>query len=116
MGGAAGHALLTAVQSWPVMATCESPEYLTIRKHFVELQRAVTRGNVPAALFQDELITEDGLEKATNMAVGQNKRGIETMKEVLNAVRIKPALFDKFCDALKHEGGVTGEVIHALGG
>ena len=98
------------------MATNASPEFLTIQQHFVDLQGAIIRGNVPAALFQNRLVSPDGFTNATNDAVGSTKRGRETVMEVLEAVRSNPALFQKFCCALEVEKDVTGEIIHKMKG
>ena len=71
---------------------------------------------MPSALFEKGLIDQDGVGYAVNDAVSQTKRAISTLMKVLDAVRINPALFDKFCDALKCEEAVMGELIHDLQG
>ena len=98
------------------MATAEGPEVSTLQKHFLDLQGAIIRGDVPAALFQYGVISSDGLSHATNETVPPKKRGRDTALEVLDAVRLNPALFKKVCDALEVEKDVTGEIIHNIQG
>ena len=81
----------------------ESAEYSTIRKNFMKLKEVVTRGDIPAALFQEGLITQDVVRNAKNDTISQEKRANDVMDEVLDAVRISAAMFDNFCDALAVE-------------
>ena len=85
------------------MAEVETPERSAIRQHFKELQSVITKGSIPASLFQHGLIFEDTLEKVTNEILSQKQRATITLLEVLDSVRTKPALFDKLCDALEEE-------------
>ena len=98
------------------MATAEGPEVSTLQKHFLDLQGAIIRGNVPAALFQYGLISPDCLSRATSETIPSKKRGLDTALEVLDAVRLNPALFTKVCDALQLEKEVTGEIIQNIQG
>ena len=95
------------------MASCE---YMAIQKCFLDLQELVIRGSIPAALFQDDLITQDGFETATNELLGRRQRGRKPLMEVLDSVRSKPAMFDKFCDALLKEEGLAKETVLKMRG
>ena len=97
-------------------ATSESPEYLTLQEHFLDLQGAVIRGNVPSALFQNGLINLDMFGNATNEVVLPSKRGAQTMMEVINAIRLNRSMFEKFCDALKFEKDVLRDIIRKIQG
>ena len=116
MGGVWGPQLRRA-QSRPFFVSImESPEYLTLQEHFLDLQGAVIRGNVPSALFQNGLINLDMFGNATNEAVLSSKRGAQTMMEVINAIRLNRSMFEKFCDALKFEEDVLRDIIRKIQG
>ena len=91
------------------------PEYLAIKKHLLDLKGTVLRGEIPAALFQNDLITTDAYSLATNENVGQETRGSKVILEVLNAVDVTPALFEKFCESLSEED-LTKEIVEKLRG
>ena len=99
-----------------IMTARESPEYLAIKKHFIALKGAVIRGEVRDGLFERDLITPDVMRLAINENVGQDKRGKDVMMDVLDAVRLKPAMFDDFCDALALEEALTGEIVQKMRG
>lgn len=81
----------------------ESAEYSAIRKNFMKLKEVVTRGDIPAALFQEDLITQDVLRNAVNDSLGRDKRANDILGDVLDAVLILPAKIDSFLDALEAE-------------
>ena len=83
------------------MAARDTPEYLAVKRHLVALKDAVLRGQIPAVLFQEDVISEDTFCKATNNALGRDERGNCTMVEVLQSLRLDPAgVFDKLCGTL----------------
>ena len=81
----------------------ESAEYSAIRKNFTKLKEVVTRGDIPATLFEEDLITQDVLRTAVNDTLRQDKRANDILGEVLDAVRISPAKINSFLDALEAE-------------
>ena len=101
-------AVQTSYRSIAVMATQrESPEYRAVRKHYRELTEAVTRGAVPDALFENEVITEDSLSECTLPAKIDREKGKVIMKDVLQAIRLDPeVMFQNFCDSLGEEGAL----------
>ena len=98
-----------------IMAVRESPEYLAIQQNVKVLKEAVIRGEVPAALFQNNLITRDVYRAAINENLGQEKRGGDIMMEVLDAVHLNRAMFDKFCEALDEETIMKELVVNLRG-
>ena len=97
------------------MATRESPQFLAIQENFKVLKEAVIRGEVPAALFQNKVITQDVYRAAINDSSGREKRGGDTLMDVLDAVRLNPTMFDRFCEALREES-IMGEIVEKLQG
>ena len=91
----------------------ESAEYSAIRKNFIKLKEVVTRGDIPATLFQEDLISQDVVRNAKNDTLAQEKRANDIMDEVLDAVRISQAKFESFCDALAVES-IAEKVVEDL--
>lgn len=90
-----------------------SPEYLAIKKHFLDLKGTVLRGDIPAALFQNDLITRDVFSLAINHDLGRERRGNDIMINVLDTVATKRELFESFCDSLTKED-ITEEIVSNL--
>ena len=85
----------------------ESPEYRALKRHYRELTEAVTRGAVPDALFENEVITEDSLSECTLTTKIDREKGKIIMKDVLQAIRLNPEeIFKSFCDSLSEEGAL----------
>ena len=77
-----------------------------IRKHFSKLLLVVTVGEIPAKLYQEELI--DNLD---DFCPGTNKTDKEKAYAILalvqKAIKVDPELFDTFCTILDEEDDHT---------
>ena len=90
------------------MAAYDTPEYIAVKRHLVALKDAVIRGEIPAVLFQEDVISEDAFCKATNTGLGRDERGNSIIKEVLQSLRLNSGVFDKLCDALSNDKCTKG--------
>ena len=87
--------------------------YKALRANYCNLVEAVSRGQIPGALFQEELIDANVLGVSSSAAVPPKEVGEKIMLQVLQAVKLKPDLFESFCKALEKES-VTNDVLEQL--
>ena len=87
-----------------------------VQKHYTDLTEVVSRGKIPAALFESSLITDDTLDAALNATRTTLDKGATIMRDVRQALRINPhEIFTNFCDALSKEP-VVKAVLDAIKG
>ena len=85
----------------------ESPEYRAIQKHNTGLTVAVVQGNIPGALFQNDVIDDDTLEVANSQTKTTKEKGATIMRVVRQTLRLDPPkVFKQVCDAMSTEPSV----------
>jgi hypothetical protein len=86
----------------------ESPEYRAIQKHYTDLTIAVVQGNIPGALFQNDVIDDETLEVANSQTKTSREKGATVMKKIRETLRMDPPkTFTRVCDALGMEASVA---------
>ncbi len=79
----------------------------TLRKFFMPLLSAVMMGDVPLTLYSKGLIDQRVLEFYTNSAHDQSQKGTRIVMHLQNVLRVKPSLFETFCNILSENSEKT---------
>lgn len=98
----------------PVESEGPSVAHKALRKHYRKLVDAVPRGQIAAALFENEVVDEEVVGLSTSTLTSR-QIGDKIMKQVLHSIKLNPMLFESFCEALETEP-VTKEVLAELKG
>ena len=77
--------------------------YKVIKKHFLQLCRATVRGEVPAKLYSKELITDEVMDLMINPTISEVQKGRRAVRELQNAVQLKPSAFTTLVEILSDE-------------
>ena len=82
-----------------------SREYTALKRNVRVLAGVVAQGMIPTLLFENDVIDEEmwGFACDRTIAVTNRDRGNKVMKQVLQAVREDPTLFEVFCAVLDTE-------------
>ena len=89
--------------------------YSTLRKNRKALSDAVTIGCIAEDLYSSDLIDDDTMEAAMSKSSSDREKGNKIMRQVQKTVKVKPELFDVFCQVLSKEA-VTERLARELKG
>lgn len=88
----------------------------TLRKFFVPLLSAVMMDDVPLTLYSKSLIDQRVLEFYTNLAHNPSQKGTRIVMHLQNVLRVKPSLFEIFCNILSENSEITSDLAKELKG
>ena len=86
-----------------------------MKKIFLKLIRAVTRGEIVVNLYSEGLIDEETFDKAISQTQTSKHKGAMIVREVQSSIKLKPSSFSVFIKILRDED-VTKEVAQSLEG
>ena len=91
-------------------------EYLTVKKANHKLLKAVQNNIIAlgAALFAEDLITDDNYTSLKIESRSEVNRAAELVGYVMNKVELSPENYHKFVKILKEEGATYKEVLKIL--
>ena len=98
------------------MTSRNTREYLTIKKANHKLLKAVQKNIIAlgAALFAEDLITDDNYESLKNESRSEVNRAAELVGYVMNKVELSPENYHTFVKVLKEEGATYKEILETL--
>lgn len=90
-----------------------STEYRAIKKNYRRLVDAVSRGQIPAVLLEEEIVDDDVVGLPGSLT--SKEKGEKIMQQVLQSIKLRPQFFESFCKALEAEP-VVEDVLAKLKG
>ena len=77
--------------------------YKAIKSHFVRLVPAITRESIPDKLYSEGILGDDTIDTLLNQSQTERHKGRQFVRELQNAVQIKPECFTTLCEVLAEE-------------
>ena len=74
-----------------------------IKSHFSKLVIAIMRGSIPDDLYSADVLGADTIDTLLNQNLTERQKGRQFVRELQNAVLLKPKCFTTICDALTEE-------------
>ena len=76
-----------------------------IKKHFLRVSQAISRGHVVETLYAEDLIGEEAMDVFINPSLGATYKGRFIVRQIQASVQANPQSFSTFLDALKQDDG-----------
>lgn len=77
--------------------------YKAIKSQFAKLVVAIMRESIPDKLYSEEILGDDTIDTLLNQSQTEKNKGRQFVRELQNAVQIKPKCFTTLCDVLAED-------------